>query len=421
MTFQRLSLCFSILVSVIVFGCGTTEPTTPSSQPWNPTTGAYTAEYTDNTVYLDSGDVAKLLISTDSATRELRLSNTDPRIRALTPGTNVLVWRTAMGEVTSVRTEGSTTFVRTKATPLINVLKNAAVSYDHSVEWNAQSMAPTLVDKRGEHHVMTPVGRDSFDLELEWGDFTYKILWVMKGDNARVLITAEKKILQGLRARYTLDGTLSRFRTKSTMVIVDRTTTEYSVENTELKGDFAMIVNCLGSGNDAVNFEWPITLVKVPISVGPLVIVMNVRVQVVINAVVPPDGASLIEVRFTYDSDNGVRYANGQLFGLGGAGSHTEENIKAQTGASTPMGVNFGLGFPRLEFKLYDQDVLVPWIQTAMLVGGDFTTGVKPCQTMKTSFIGSAGVDMQMLGITLKRTIPLWNIEKVHLKSGICD
>lgn len=40
--------------------------------------------------------------------------------------------------------------------------------------------------------------------------------------------------------------------------------------------------------------------------------------------------------------------------GFGGAGTNAQEKEQAQTGALTAIGVSFGLGFSRLEFKILE-------------------------------------------------------------------
>ncbi|HLP28350.1 MAG TPA: hypothetical protein VK147_06890 [Candidatus Didemnitutus sp.] len=406
------------LVVLVITGC-TDDPVAPAPTPDAPNSSSYTAVYKDGVVVIDSASTDRALISVDSTKRNVVFRTGDAALANIAVGKPLLIWRTAMGTVKSVTPSGGETRVVLEKATLPTIYKNASISYDNLVKWEGATK-PILVDAKGMEHVMTQVGPDSFNVEIEWGDFVYKVDWKMAGDNANVTINVEKKVLQGLRARYTLAGTIEKFRTKSTIEITNGTTTQYSVENSNVAGDVKLSLSVIGSGNDAVNFEFPVTLIKIPVNVGPLVVVVNVRVQVVINAVVPPDGSSLIEATFKYKSGTGFKFSQGNILGLGGAGEHKEEKIKAQTGASTPIGVNFGIGFPRLEFKLFDADVLVPWMQTALLVGGDFTTGVHPCQMMKTQFIGAAGVDMQMLGITLKRNTTLWTMEKVHLKTGDC-
>jgi hypothetical protein len=332
----------------------------------------------------------------------------------------LLVYRTALGEVRSVTPQGSNVVVQLQPTTLDKVFHKADIDWEQTVRFDA-SMVPHVVDKEGKAHIMTPVAPDSFSLELEVGAHTYKIFWKMKGDDARVDLHVERKIAEALRARYSLSGTLKKFTTKAMVRMENGQLQQFDLSNNNIRGDCVMTVNCAGSGNEVVNLELPISLIKVPITIGPLVVMMDVKVQVVVNSIVPPDGSSLIDAHFSYESSTGFSFVGGQVKGLGSAGSYKmEKGSKTQTGASSAVAANFGLGFPRLEFKLFDADVLVPWVQTALLLGGDYAGGVRPCQQARAQFIGASGVDLKLFGHTLKRNVELWKLERVLLKTAEC-
>ena len=95
-----------------------------------------------------------------------------------------------------------------------------------------------------------------------------------------------------------------------------------------------------------------------------------------------------------------------------------EDNI-TQTGASSAIGANFGLAFPRLEIGIFDK-LIVPWIHTAFLIGGDYTF-TPPCQQAKCQFIGACGIDFKfLLGYSYSLNKTLWQEEKVLLQAGEC-
>ena len=94
------------------------------------------------------------------------------------------------------------------------------------------------------------------------------------------------------------------------------------------------------------------------------------------------------------------------------------EKIKAETGASTAIGANFGLAFPRLELAIFGESV-VPWIQTAFLIGGDFTF-TPPCQQAKSTFIGACGVNFSFFGLGYSANHKFWEEEKVLLQTAEC-
>lgn len=416
---SRVLLGALVALSFTLFSCTEDSPAGPGPQTPEVSTSRYDVTYTDNTVYLDSAATARVLVDHNADTRTFTFRS-DTALSHLAVGSQLLVFRKALGEVTSVTQQGSNVIVATKATTLNKVFEDAEIDWEQTVRFDG-NMVPQVVDKKGQAHIMTPVGPDSFAVEIEVGDHTYKIFWKMLGDDAQVDLHVEKKIQEALRARYSLSGTLHKFKTTANIRMDNGELVKFELQNPNVKGKFKMTVNCAGSGNEMVNLELPISLIKVPITVGPLIVVMDVKVQVVVQSVVPHDGSSLIDAEFAYESSAGFSFVGGQIKGLGSAGTYKiDKGSKNQTGASTAVAANFGLGFPRLEFKLFDADVMVPWVQTALLLGGDYAGGVRPCQQAKAQFIGASGVDLKLFGHTLKRNVELWKLEKVLLKAGDC-
>lgn len=141
----------------------------------------------------------------------------------------------------------------------------------------------------------------------------------------------------------------------------------------------------------------------------------------VINAVVPLEGSSQVSAKFNYNSTTGFKFdgidasVNASMETI-----NIEKNI-AQTGAPGQIGANFGIGFPRLELS-FANEIMVPYIQTAFLIGGFYRTGTKPCQEAKASFLGQAGLNINgTKNIKFKWNKELWNLEKILLQSGNCD
>jgi hypothetical protein len=153
--------------------------------------------------------------------------------------------------------------------------------------------------------------------------------------------------------------------------------------------------------------------------VGPILVMINVKVLFVVNCVVPMDGSAQVDVKFTYNSTAGIKYDGTEVSADASMGDQSMDKNVAQTGASSAIGVNFGLAFPRLEIGIFDE-VIVPYIQTAFLIGGDYTFGTHPCQQAKSQFIGACGVDFSFLGFEYSANKTLWQKEKVLLKSGDC-
>ena len=73
------------------------------------------------------------------------------------------------------------------------------------------------------------------------------------------------------------------------------------------------------------------------------------------------------------------------------------EEETPHTAASQAAGVNFGVGYPRVELDVFGESI-VPWAQIAYLVGGTYTF-FPACQSADALILGSAGYDLSFLGI----------------------
>jgi hypothetical protein len=148
-------------------------------------------------------------------------------------------------------------------------------------------------------------------------------------------------------------------------------------------------------------------------------VILNVKVQFVVNALVPAEGSSRVKASFSYDSDLGLSY-NGTTVETGGRlGAVNFGEEVTETGAAGPVGANFGMGFPRVELGIFGETI-VPWAQTAFLIGGSFTM-IPPCQTADAEFLGAAGLNLKFLGVKVNLgSHTLFRMKEELLRAGEC-
>jgi len=91
-----------------------------------------------------------------------------------------------------------------------------------------------------------------------------------------------------------------------------------------------------------------------------------------------------------------------------------------ESGGPDFISANSGIGFPRIELSVAG-DTLVPWAQTAFLIGGSFT--FQPaCQTADAQFLGAVGFDFSLLGWNIYSGSKTLFSEKTELlRAGECD
>jgi hypothetical protein len=274
------------------------------------------------------------------------------------------------------------------------------------------------VDMNGEIIPFKSATADGYEFEFKYGEYSYRIKFVFSDVRADVEFEITKDLVNPIKAKFLAKGSIEKFFSNTEMKFEDSKLTSFNQKNANMKGDLILNLTVAGSGRDEITFNFPVVLLQFPIIVGTIPVTINLKVLFVVNCVVPVDGSSQVEARFSYNSTTGIKYDGIDVSADASIGSQSQEKNIAQTGASTAIGANFGLAFPRLEIAIFGKSI-VPWIQTAFLIGGDFTF-TPPCQQARSTFIGACGVDFSVLGFGYSANHTFWQEEKVLLQTAEC-
>ncbi len=420
----RISVALCALVLVLMGGCKSSSPTSPTTPdtPWNADSTTCTVSFTDNTVYFDSTKVSDVLAN-DTAAHTITISGSSTLAPQLSVGKYLLAWRMGMGQISSVTNHGSNVVVGLDSCSLDKIVKSGTIAFDYGVDFDPSKVIfPTVTIPNHGSGTMQLCSADSFGIRLDYSDYIYKIAMKLQQNTAYVKIGVEKKLLQGaFRASFSAEGTINRFRQRTSMTFANSQLQNFSHANNNMHGDLKLSLACAGSANDDLNIELPIVVAKYPVAVGPFVFFVNVKIQVVVSNVVPADASSLVDVHFSYDSDLGFNFDGVNTNPIGREGNETmERSGNMQSASSSAVTANFGIGFPRMELDLFSTGLIVPYVQPGVLINGTYTQGIHPCMSGQAAFVGAAGVNMGFAGMTLKKSYTLWKKEVYLLKSGDC-
>lgn len=406
-----------ILALVLVSCSGDDDnPSTP-----NKPTEEYTkfeVEYSPGVKFFDFADTVNIVKLNEKSNGNYELETKDNnKFKELKTGDLFVVAGKTLGEVKQITNNGNQTIIEFRKAKLNEVIKNGSIKYNYEVNFDRGFM-PEAVFK-GKAYNMIQIANNEFEVSIPYKGYTYTVSFKMEKDKADVTISAEKELAKGLKALYKAEGTISKFSTASELEYKNNKLTKFDNLNNDINGDLTLSATVLGSGSDLLNYELPIVLLKYPFMVGPIPVILNIKLMVVINSVVPVDGSSQVSVKFKYNSSTGVKFDGLKVSTQGNAGNYTMDKNIAQSGASSSIAMNFGIGFPRLELDMFGETV-VPWIHTAFLIGGDYTM-FPACQQARCSFIGACGVNLSFLGFEYSKTHNIWEYKKTLLKVGQCD
>ncbi|MBC8146171.1 MAG: hypothetical protein H7X80_11355 [bacterium] len=353
--------------------------------------------------------------SIDSAQKTFRFTTGNATIDNLKAGDVVIFGDYTFRKVRSVSSFGNIKTVQTDSCAITDAIKNCNINWDYGVRFD-----PNVIKRHpkfGKRSAVTAA--DTFGVQLEKGDYEYAVGIKLLTDRMNVNVRALKKLAGSKVAELRADAVIYKSRALGKILIENGKLMEFEARNDFAAGDVTLELAAAGSGRD-IGIEVEIPMLVLPIPQMP-VFTFEVKTLIVINANVPGDGSSLIKARFKYDVDGGFKYVNGtsvrsiaQL-----RGDEVTKQNEPRTGASSGVAISWGLALPKLELKFLDTPI--GWVQTAYLIGGDYTPAFPACQRAKAQFIGAAGYGIGAFGFTLASgSTTLWQKEYVFLKTAQC-
>lgn len=333
----------------------------------------------------------------------------------LSVGNILVIYNTSLRRITSVQQEGADLVVETEYAALTEAVKNGTLDWDVGIEFDPSRIVEASISGQS----IQPNEDGTIEFKYTDGPFVYHLKMVMQKESAAIDFTVTKGVTGSASAKLTAQGTIQRFRSNDTIIIRNHQLQEYDHALDNMTGDLTLGLVMAASGNDAVNLQLPVVLLKYPVVVGMVPVVLNVKVQFVVNASVPAAGSSQVKANFIYDSDLGFRYNGTEVVSGGRLGAVTFGEEIAQTGAPGAIAANFGMGYPRVELGIFGETI-VPWAQTAFLIGGTYTF-FPACQTAEALFLGAAGINLKFFGISADLGSKTFFEEKKELlRAGNC-
>lgn len=322
-----------------------------------------------------------------------------------------------IGRITRSETDASGTYIETEAIPLNEVFPRGNIAWDHGVSFTPDIVKSIEVPGVGVFPVKagTPI-----NIVFDVGDYHYEITANLNDATADFEFIVSKDIAGAVKGKFTAKGQIVRFRNKNHINIEDGKLTDFGHELDGMKGHADLKLVVAASGGDAVDYKLPVPIMKIPFVIGYIPAVLTIGAQFVVNAAVPIDGSAQVGTSFDFDSDLGFTFNGATVQAGGRMGDVTVGEGIHQTGASSAISANFGIGYPRVGLDIAG-GALVPWAQTAFLVGGAYTF-TPPCQTADAQFIGAAGYNLGILGFELASgSVKLFEQKKELLRAGQCD
>lgn len=407
-------LAYSLLFVALALSVGCPK----DNNDWKPDSVTYDVDLASNTVLIDAAHL-NLLVNADDENHVYTLNAAGVQAAGLdlAVGKPLVIHGVAARKIASVTPDGDNLVVETDFVPLNEIFTDGTIAWDYGVEFTPDKIQ--IVEVEGKEYAV-PKDGTPVNISFEIGEYKYEIKATLDGESSTFEFTVTKGLAATVEGKFVASGTIQRFRSKNDFELSGGELKSWGTDFTGMSGDATLELIVTASGADAVDYKLPVPIMKIPFLVGPVPVVLGVKIQFVIKGSVPYDGSAHVKSKFTYNSDLGLKFDGTEVSAGGSLAGLTFGDATHQTGASSAVGANFGIGFPRVELSIFG-DSIVPWAQTAFLIGGSYTF-TPACQTADAEFIGAVGYNLGLFGFDLlsgKKT--LFDHKKELLRAGSCS
>jgi len=383
----------------------------------------FDVEWKPGVVYFDSTKLSDI-VSLDTASQTYHLRSSSAPAAGLQVGTIMVVHGIGIRRVTTVTPMGVEIVVKTDDADLTDAIQRGSVGWNFTGSFD-DAIVPTIAID-GSEHVMARVNTGSADYtyKITIGAYKYELKLKSTGSKLDVNCVISDTASSGVTSEYRMKGVVEEIRSQNRIDINNGQVTGVDYRNRNVKGALSVGMSVKGGVKD-YGLKLPAVLLKWPFLVGPIPIVLNVKMEWAVTAQVPLGGKAEVSSTFSFDSETGFTYDGVDFTAQGIIGPWGATTDTAKSGAVGALAAEFAIGFPQVEVEILGK-LFVAYIRPTFLVRGDFSvSGLdgSTCHTAKAVFAGVAGVRMSALGVKNlgERQVQLWSAEKQLLREGKCD
>ncbi len=401
--------CISFMI-ILLQGCGGDSPNEEMAGAIIPEEQSFEATEQPNTSSVKLSEMGALE-SYDESTGTYVFENKSA-LKGIEEGEVVLFEGHSLRRIKSIREENGKIVVTSEFAALTEYYKDAKISYNTMVNWDAEGVAATRVS------LGTPVAtlrkplsssfsgmiqdgsNQSLGVKLEREIRGWKVEFEMEpeaGGKLKIKLVAKKEH----RCSITAEGFISNFNSNADIEIANGQPERISYHNRGMEGEIEIKFAAVELGSEIAHLEIPARLERTILVYGVIPVTLRLKANLSIYPEIAVGSSSQVSMKLTYNSDMGFDYEAGRVQSQGDIrNENAEQTGDCNTATAGIAGMGVSVEFPRFEVGIL-HNVIVPYLVLKTHTSSYLSTGLldnTPCHFAEIKYDANAGVDLKFLG-----------------------
>ena len=332
----------------------------------------------------------------------------------LKAGDILIVPGRVLGKVTSVKSGGGKTTVKTSFASLTDAFTNLRWGWESALPVGAGNLA-AFVMPNGKHF---PAPRPTMYAAngaaglpqgpMEWsladGPLTYKVRLDAQQTHIELVTQVTRKMANTGGMTYTGKVRIKPIDISGSGSIAGGKAKAFDIKQKEIGGEVTISVAAAGGGRSEIKKDLPMPLFKWIVMVGPIPVVITAKVRLIGRVDLPAKGSSVASADFSFSGSAGFKYAGSKIEAKA---AFPKGDFKADKPFDAAGFINgaadaqFGVAFPVLSMGMFDS-FFVPELTPGAQAGVRLTWG-PICKTGYMLYTLKASYDFKVLGVSLSQ------------------
>lgn len=369
-----------------------------------PVSTSFDVAWSSDTELLE-GDAVDALISIDASGEVFTFSTAalDDAGISLVPGKVMVLEGISLRRTDSVNTSGGTTVVSTSQASLNEAIDSGEMAWELDVGFNELATAEVLLADRGIgcSPAYNP-DEETVTFECSFDDYTMRLTLTRGTNSSSIQYQVIKGDEEDTNASFTGTGVLTNFDSGGSASFSGGELESFRHDASDAQMDINITLAAAGSGSNDLNYEVPFPVIRIPFTVGPIPMSIDIGVQFVAVLEVPAQfsASATATADFRYRGDTGFTYEGSSVDTSATINDHEFSNGAFDSAA--PIGVQvdagFGIAFPRVSLNVLTSEVA--WLHTGFILQSHLFWG-PVCKEGLAKLVVEGGYKLEILGVEL--------------------